>query len=133
MLSPSLAQRNMAREAACLRDIEDVRRLQSRFIYHPDQSHGFPTIVKVFQNQLQGDCASAAVLGQWALAKIGIPATKYLLTSSTEPIGHAITISDDHRIVIGNITVVEVSPEGDWQSNVFALWSGAYNKMQPIT
>ncbi len=132
MLSPSYAQLLMARAAAGLHDLGDVRDLQARFIWQQDNSYGYPTIVQVFQNYLRGDCASAAVLGQWSLDNIGIPATKYMLWSSNAPVGHSICISDDHRIVIGNITVVEIEPGDNWQANVFALWNGAYDRMDAV-
>jgi len=138
MLSISTAKRYMAVEAAKLKDLSNVRDLQARFRWERDDSYGFPTIIDVFRNYvpgagiIQGDCASAAVLGQWGLSNIGIPATKYLLTSTTEPIGHAICISDDHRIVIGNISVVEIESGDDWQANVFALWNGAYDRMDAV-
>lgn len=138
MLSIATANRYMAVEAAALKDLDDVRSLQARFVWTRDDSYGFPTIVDVFRNYvpgarlIKGDCASAAVLGQWSLSNIGIPATKYMLMSSREPIGHAICVSDDHRIVIGNISVVEIEPGDNWQSNVFALWNGAYDRMDAV-
>jgi len=128
----------MAVEAAALKDLGDVRSLQARFVWTRDDSYGFPTIVDVFRNYvpgarlIKGDCASAAVLGQWSLSNIGIPATKYMLWSSNAPVGHSICISDDHRIVIGNISVVEIEPGDNWQANVFALWNGAYDRMDVV-
>lgn len=132
MLSLAFAKWNMARAAAGLHDLDDVRNLQARFVWQQDNSYGYPSIIEVFQNYLRGDCASAAVLGQWSLSNIGIPATKYMLLSSTEPIGHAICVSDDHRIVIGNVSVVEIEPGDNWQANVFALWNGAYDRMDAV-
>jgi hypothetical protein len=41
-------------------------------------------------------------------------------------------VSDDHRIVIGNVSVVEIEPGDTWQANVFALWNGAYDRMDAV-
>jgi len=137
MLSEAMAKRLMARTAAVLHTLEDVRDLQAKFQWQRDTSYGYPTIIEVFQKSVNGmifpgDCATAAVLGKWSLGIIGIPATIYFLLSDTEPIGHTICVSDDHRIVIGNVSVVEIEPGDTWQANVFALWNGAYNRMDAV-
>lgn len=137
MLSVSMAKRLMATTAAGLHDLNDVRELQARFSYQQDNSYGYPTIIEVFQKSAMGmsfpgDCATAAVLGKWSLGVIGIPAKIYVLTSEPDDGGgHAVAISDDHRIVVGNISVAEINPD-EFPASLYALWNGTYSKMREV-
>lgn len=118
--------RLMDETAARLHTLSDVRAVQSQFRSRPDSSVGIPTASRVFRNGLAGDCASAAVLGQWSLAQIGIPATVYAMWNPAHEWGHMITISDDGAILISNRDVIEL--HGD----PLELWGGAYTRIVAV-
>ena len=120
--------RLMAETAARLHTLEDVRAVQSQFRSRPDSSLGLPTARRVFLNGLAGDCASAAVLGQWSLAQIGMPATVYLLNSPEW--GHCIAVTDDGAVMISNRDVVELIDPANWTTEVMAMFGNAYTEIR---
>lgn len=112
-----------------LETLNDVRELMSRFKWVPDSYFDWrPWVVTMVNRDLRDDCDGAAVLGKWALKKIGIKARIVELWNTEQRTGHAICMSNDNRIMISNENV-KIFPGNNWKKQAMEFHNNAFNKI----
>ena len=116
----------MAEAKAALHTLADVRALMGRFRYVTEPVGWTPTIEVMFARDLTDDCDGAAVLGEWALEQIGIPARTCSLVRTGYR--HAVAISRDNTIMISNAEVVEIPPQA-WVEAVLTWFEPPYTTL----
>ena len=113
----------MAQTQASLHSLADVAVLMKRFVYTDYQPFA-PSIETVFASQLRGDCKTAAVLGQWALNSIGMPAR--IVSLSRDDDYHAVAVALDGTVFISNNDVVTLPAGCDYKAAILTWFTPAY-------
>jgi len=90
--------------------LHNVSVLMGKFRYLPELVDYELDILIIFARDLQGDCDTAAILGEWALEEIGIPARR--MNMKIPGGDHQICISNDNKVFITLNDVVEI--KGHW-------------------
>lgn len=126
-VGPDRTQTLITRIASELHTVQDVRKLMSHYRSRPDSTLGLPTVESVFYD-FAGDCAGAAVVGEWALEQIGRPASVYLLNSPEW--GHCIAVTDDGGVMVSNRDVIELADPANWKTEVMAKFKKSVYRNQ---
>lgn len=112
-----------------IKTVEDVTRFMGSFRWRNDGLLDWqPWVETAFARDFVDDCDGAAVLGKWALGNAGIDSKIVRLWKTGNRYGHTVCISNDHRIVISNNDVSEISPE-DYPDAVYAYFNNDFNIM----
>lgn len=118
----------MEAEAQRLETIYDVKRLMLTFVWTSD---GFldwqPWIETMFSRRFNDDCDGAAVLGKWALEKIGVESRIVRLWKTGSRFGHSVCISNDNKYMVSNDEVHML--DGDFPQNVYSRFGNDFNVM----
>lgn len=119
------ARVRMAGVEANLHDIGDVRELVRGYHYIIEPVDWWPSVTFIFTRMDEtrhyyGDCQTAAVMSQWALGCIGVPASMWMLSgNSTE--NHIVTVADDGSLFADGQEIYEIE-SGDWRNAVRSLY-----------
>ena len=125
----AVAEQRMESARMKLHTIQDVKNLQSQFTWILEIEEFEPTIEIVFARNLVGSCKSAAVLGQWSLAQIGIE-SRFVELSGNNVESHIIVISYNNTIMISNNEVVTGLDSELWQNQVLSLFGWKYTRIE---
>jgi hypothetical protein len=110
-----------------LNEMEDVVELMRRFEWKKDFFIDWrPWVITIINRKLKDDCDGAAVLGRWALKKIGFEADIFELWDRDAKIGHAVCITKNKGIMISNESVVLMNSD-DWRGDVLRYHDGMFN------
>jgi hypothetical protein len=118
------ARARLATTAARLDDVGDVRQLVRGFTYLVEPVDWWPSILFIFARMdatghYYGDCQTAAVMGHWALERIGHRAGIWYLQADGMQ-NHTIAVSDDGLLVVDGSEVYEI--QGDWRNAMRNLY-----------
>jgi hypothetical protein len=108
--------------------VDDVANLMGGFQWRRERIDWVPWIETIFARNYQDDCDGAAVLGQWALKKIGIRSRPVHLWTSGSAEGHDVCVSEDGKILISNSDLVRL--DGDWVAAVKSYFDGRFDMVQ---
>jgi hypothetical protein len=115
-----------------LRSLDDVRRFMSHFEWIPEPVEWQPTPLVTFARKQHGDCQTAAVMGAWALSRIGKPAAVYTIRAGLFKESHAIAVSDDRTVMVSNdelipLLVLPGNGSNEWENYLFSCFDNRFN------
>lgn len=86
----------------------------------------------MFRRGFVGDCSTASVLGEWALERIGMPASIYMLWSPAHEWAHGVAVSDDGTVLISNRDVALIDRPDEWWNEILDGWGGSYTMITKV-
>ncbi len=114
------------------RGIDDVRAFMGLQDYEKDKYRDWMPWVITALKRGKDDCDGLAVLGKWALSKIGIKARLVRLEKKGSRKGHMICVAPVMKVMVSNKQVINFAGQRHWLSDVFHYFNGRYDIIDGI-